>query len=136
MTGKQSEQKAGCEDPKAHNRCDQSKFPHAINIIRVRKPASIGDRATIPAILNSHIGAKEAHGKVERGFCVSELRGCCAKMARAVCRLRRMEHARRGDSDSKSPQVESGQGCAKRRLVVAGGPRTGRIAAALNPLAG
>src|SRR5258708_6980522 len=89
----QSEQQAGRENSCAQNRCDQSKFAHAIDIIQATKPGSIGDWATIPAILTSQIGAKYAHGEVETGFCLPELRCRCAKMAGPVRYLRRMEYA-------------------------------------------
>src|SRR6202030_1843522 len=117
----QSEQQAGREDTCAHNCCDQSKFAHAIDIIRATKPGSIGDWATIPAILNSQIGAKYAHGEVETGFCLPELRSRGAKMAGPVRYLRRMEYAGSGDFECKPPQKKPRGAETQRRFIIVGG---------------
>src|SRR6202051_3648357 len=101
------EQQARRQSSQARNCRDQPKFAHAIDIIQVQKAGSIGDRAVLAAMLSSQIDAKEAHGEVQRGVYLPELRSSFAEVAGAVCRVGRGENPA-GRSRSGQPPQKGG----------------------------
>src|SRR5277367_4579445 len=98
----------------AHDRCNQPKFAHAIDIIRIDKPGSIGDRAALTAMLTSQIDVKDSNGEVQRGIYLPELWSTFPKMAGAMSRLRRMElFGGRGLSCNSRQTIRVGAGPAE-----------------------
>src|ERR1700692_5020302 len=115
------EQQARRQGSEARNCHDQPKFAHAINIIQVEKPGSIGDRAVIAAMLSSQIDAKEAHGEVQRGVYLPELRSSFSEVAGAVCRVRRGEHLAGRSRSGQPPQKGGGGPSSPYRYLMLGG---------------